>query len=73
MRGMTERDRAARIVAELGALRLRVGIPDSLGIRGVRVADIPELAVHAANDACLVTNPRRVQRGDIEAIFGDAL
>ena len=73
MRGMTERERAKRIVEALRGLRNRVGVLDSLGAHGVRGADIPELAVHALEDACLVTNPRRANKADIQAIYGDAL
>jgi alcohol dehydrogenase class IV len=73
MRGMSERERAKRITEAIGALRNRVGIVDSLATRGVRTADIPELATHAINDACLVTNPRQVNIADIQAIYGDAL
>ena len=71
--GMTERERAKRIVEALRGLRNRVGVLDSLGAHGVRGADIPELAVHALEDACLVTNPRRANKADIQAIYGDAL
>lgn len=73
LRGMVERERARRITEALGALRNRVGIIDSLAAHGVRAADIPELTRHALNDACLVTNPRRANRADIQAIYGDAL
>ncbi len=73
MRGMTERERAKRIILALGALRERVGIIDSLASRGVRAADIPELATHALNDACMYTNPRRARIDDVKAIYGDAL
>lgn len=73
MRGMTERERAKRIILALGALRKRVGILDSLASRGVRAADIPELATHALNDACMYTNPRRARIDDVKAIYGDAL
>jgi len=73
MRGMTERERAKRIILALGALRKRVGILDSLASRGVRAADIPELATHALIDACMYTNPRRARIDDVKAIYGDAL
>lgn len=73
MRGMPEHERTKRIIGELGALRARVGVADSLASRGVRDADIPELAGHAIKDACLVTNPRHAKLGDIKAIYGDAL
>ena len=46
---------------------------DCLAKRGVRVADIPQLAVHAVKDACVVTNPRFVGKADIEVIYGEAL
>lgn len=73
VRGMTERERAKRLIGELAALRHRIGIVDSLAARGIRAADIPDLTVHAIKDACLVTNPRRAGSGDIDAIYGDAL
>jgi alcohol dehydrogenase class IV len=73
MRGMAAGERAKRIIAELGALRARVGITETLSARGVRSADIPELASHAIDDACVVTNPRRVNLADLKAIYGDAL
>ena len=73
LRGMTERERAKRITEALNGLRNRVGVVDSLASRGVRTADISELAVHALEDACLVTNPRRANSADIQAIYGDAL
>ncbi len=72
-RGMSERERAKQITEALNGLRNRVGVVDSLAARGVRTADISELAVHALEDACLVTNPRRANRADIQAIYGDAL
>jgi alcohol dehydrogenase class IV len=73
MRGMTEFERAKRITGALEALRIRVGVVDGLATRGVRGADIAELASHAIDDACLVTNPRRAKIGDLKAIYGDAL
>ena len=73
LRGMSERQRAARITAELGALRQRLGIADSLAARGVRSADIPDLARHAINDACIVTNPRRATVADVQAIYAEAI
>lgn len=73
MRGMTERERATRITAEISALRNRLGIVDSLATRGVRSSDIPDLAVHAIKDACIVTNPRHATIADVKAIYGEAI
>lgn len=73
MTGITERQRARRITDALSHLRSRLGIVNSLAQRGVRSVDIPELAFHALNDACLVTNPRHAQIDDIKVIYGEAM
>lgn len=73
MTGLTERQRARRITDALSHLRSRLGIVNSLAQRGVRSVDIPELAFHALNDACLVTNPRHAQIDDIKVIYGEAM
>lgn len=72
-RGMSESERAKRIIGGLSDLRRRVGIVDGLAARGVRSADIPDLAIHAINDACLVTNPRHVIQSDVKSIYADAI
>ncbi len=73
LRGMSERERAKRITDEIYALRCRLGVVDSLATRGVRSSDISELASHAINDACIVTNPRRASLADVQSIYGEAL
>ena len=72
-RGMSEAVVSAKITEFLASLRRRIGIVDGLAARGVRTADISELAFHAVKDACVVTNPRRVEHGDVKAIYGEAL
>jgi len=72
-RGMEAKTVAERITQSITDLRQRIGIHDGLGARGVRSADLSELAQHAIRDACVVTNPRRVSRADVEVIYGDAL
>lgn len=71
--GMSDTDSASRLSESLNQLRHRVGISGGLAERGVRIADVPQLAVHAIKDACIVTNPRRASLADIEAIYGEAL
>ena len=70
---MSEAVVSAKITEFLASLRRRIGIVDGLAARGVRTADISELAFHAVKDACVVTNPRRVEHGDVKAIYGEAL
>ena len=72
-RGMSEHELSRRITEALSSLRRRVGIVDALAARGVSETDIPQLTRHAINDACIVTNPRRVVVGDVKAIYGEAL
>ncbi|WP_153108814.1 alcohol dehydrogenase-like regulatory protein ErcA [Propionivibrio limicola] len=72
-RGLTDQECADRISGVLNQLRHRLGITGGLGQRGVRVADIEELAVHAIKDACLVTNPRHAGAADVKAIYGEAI
>ena len=72
-RGMEAKTVTARVTEALANLRRRVGIADGLAARGVRVADLPELARHAVKDACVFTNPRNVNTSDAQAIYGEAL
>lgn len=73
LRGMDDNRRARQLSDALNALRTRVGIVDSLAARGVRAADIPELAAHAVKDACIVTNPRYATLADVQAMYAEAL
>jgi len=73
VRGMSEPERAKRMTGELTALRHRLGIREGLAARGVRSADIAELAHHAIKDACIVTNPRHATLSDIQTIYGEAI
>lgn len=72
-RGLSPREMVGRITDAILARRTRLGVLGSLETRGVRAADIPELASHAVRDACLVTNPRRATVNDIKVIYGEAL
>ncbi len=71
--GLTEKQRATQVTAHLTGLRQSLGIMTQMRSCGVREADIPELARHAINDACLVTNPRRTTVADLKVIYGEAL
>jgi len=66
-------EKKAAILAEVMRLRKAVGIEQSLGQKGVQRTDIPELSQKAMDDPCIVTNPRRPVRRDIEVIFEEAL
>jgi alcohol dehydrogenase len=70
--GMTAAEKKAAILSRVNQFKKSAGITKTLGERGVRSADIPELAEKALNDACMVTNPRDPSRRDIEVVYEEA-
>jgi alcohol dehydrogenase class IV len=50
-----------------------VGVAPTLGRHGIHRSDVPELAEHAIQDVCAVTNPRRANRRDLEVLYEEAL
>lgn len=70
---LPEAARRDRLVAWLRDLGRRLGVDGSLTSYGVTRADVPDLAAHALEDACLVTNPRRPTRADLETLYERAL
>jgi alcohol dehydrogenase class IV len=61
------------LVAAIRDLRIAAGITRTFGLAGVTSETIPDLADKAMHDACMVTNPRRPTRRDIEEIYEHAL
>lgn len=61
------------IIEELIRLRKASGLDRRLGQIGVLRTYVPELARKAMEDPCMVTNPCRPARRDIEAIYEAAL
>jgi alcohol dehydrogenase class IV len=70
--GLPEKEQTNRITDGLSELRRRVGIQEGLTQRGVHLSDVPNLALHAYRDACLVTNPRQTSVDDIKTIYHEA-
>ena len=73
LRGMTASQRRGAILAAVDGLRVELGVQGTLAGRGVKGADVSRLAEQAMCDACLVTNPRRPNRRDLEVIYEEAL
>ncbi|GAB3116829.1 L-threonine dehydrogenase [Novispirillum itersonii] len=67
--GLSDADGAAVALAAIRRLSADIGIPAGLGELGLKEADIPVLAANALKDACGLTNPRRADQAEIEAIF----
>src|SRR5450432_3014071 len=66
-------DTAASFVDWLAALKARIGIPASLGSKGVTAQHVPQLVEIAVKDTCHQTNPKPVSAADFERIFQGAL
>lgn len=71
--GRSDHDVCEDLVSAIDELRERVGLAAPLARCGVRRSDIPDLALHAMEDPCLVTNPRPASRRDLEVILEEAL
>lgn len=71
--GMVAHEKKQAILTEVTRLKRSAGISKTLGDRGTRMSDIPELAEKALNDPCIVTNPRQLNKRDIEVIYEQAL
>lgn len=71
--GRTAREAESAVLTRIRSLKEVVGIHSSLGARGVKASDIPELARNAIKDPCMVTNPRMPNIRDIEVVYAEAL
>jgi alcohol dehydrogenase class IV len=70
---IADKDILQKILKSIRGLKKNIGIEASLGMRGARKTDIPELAGKAMKDPCMVTNPRVPTLRDIEVIYEEAL
>jgi len=73
LRGTTPAHALRRIFDFIRDFKRAAGVTGTLADCGVATADIPDLADNAMADACIVTNPRRPSRADIETIYAEAL
>ncbi|HEX8961451.1 MAG TPA: alcohol dehydrogenase-like regulatory protein ErcA [Rhodocyclaceae bacterium] len=73
MGGLRGDQRRDAFIAWVRDLRLTCGIDAGLEARGVRAADVSDLAHFAAHDPCIFTNPRRATQADIRVIYEEAL
>jgi alcohol dehydrogenase class IV len=64
---------ATSLVEWLAALKVRIGIPATLGSKGITRDHIARLVDIAINDICHQTNPKKVSAADFERIFTQAL
>ncbi|MBN2752229.1 MAG: iron-containing alcohol dehydrogenase, partial [Rhodospirillaceae bacterium] len=73
LRGCNEAQILRRIFDLIQDFKREAGVIGTLSSCGVKASDIQDLADNAITDACIVTNPRRPERADIETIYAEAL
>ncbi|HHD2752203.1 TPA: L-threonine dehydrogenase [Clostridium perfringens] len=71
--GLTDEQGADLCIDMIKSLSQTVGIPDGLGVLGVKESDFETLATNALNDACALTNPRKGNLEEVIAIFKKAM
>lgn len=54
-------------------LKHDVGLIEGLASSGVNLSDIPILSAKAIKDPCILTNPRRSNKRDVEVVYEEAL
>lgn len=70
MAGPTVRKRLMTLVIEL---KRQVGLGSRLSPFGVHISDIPILSHNALLDPCILTNPRKSSKRDVEVVYEEAL
>ena len=71
--GKTQKEIKKALFDYIHGLRHHLGISKSLELVNVKKYDIPDLSKKALNDACILTNPRKANKRDIETIYEEAL
>ncbi|MDM0554464.1 L-threonine dehydrogenase [Clostridium perfringens] len=71
--GLTDEQGADLCIDMIKSLSQTIGIPEGLGLLGVKESDFETLATNALNDACSLTNPRKGNLEEVIAIFKKAM
>ncbi|HAT4166709.1 TPA: L-threonine dehydrogenase [Clostridium perfringens] len=71
--GLIDEQGADLCIDMIKSLSQTIGIPEGLGVLGVKESDFETLATNALNDACSLTNPRKGNLEEVIAIFKKAM
>ncbi len=72
LRGLNSAEIRQRLMARVIGLKSDVGLTQGLAESGVSLSDIPVLSRKALSDPCIVTNPRKSNQRDVEAVYEEA-
>lgn len=70
---LTDEQGADLCIDMIKSLSQTIGVPEGLGVLGVKESDFETLATNALNDACSLTNPRKGNLEEVIAIFKKAM
>jgi DNA-binding NtrC family response regulator len=73
LRGMTSSAKKNALLEKVREIKRAAGLDLVLNRLGVRRSDLPLLSANALRDPCMMTNPRRPNRRDIEVIYEESL
>jgi len=72
-RGLSNPQVKQRLLAGVRHLKSQVGLTQRLKEAGVSGSDIPILSGKALKDPCILTNPRKSNKRDVEVVYEEAL
>ncbi|WP_372831346.1 alcohol dehydrogenase-like regulatory protein ErcA [Pontibacterium sp.] len=72
-RGLGPTEIKARLMSAVIELKRDVGLSQKLAENGVGLSDIPVLSDKAMKDPCILTNPRKSSKRDVEVVYEEAL
>ncbi|MDO6562118.1 alcohol dehydrogenase-like regulatory protein ErcA [Amphritea sp. 1_MG-2023] len=72
-RGMSNQMVHKRLQDRVIQLKHDVGLVEGLASSGVNLSDIPTLSAKAIRDPCILTNPRKSNKRDVEVVYEEAL
>jgi alcohol dehydrogenase class IV len=73
LRGMTSSAKKNALLEKVREIKRAAGLDLVLNRLGVSRSDLPLLSANALRDPCMMTNPRRPNRRDIEVIYEESL
>lgn len=72
-RGMLPKQVKQAMLKKIGDMKMELGLLHKLQDKGVKYSDISLLSSKAIKDACIITNPRKADKRDLEVIYEEAL
>ncbi len=71
--GMGSKEKKTTLLEKVRAIKRAAGLDLALGRLGVHRTDLSSLSEKALKDPCMVTNPRKANRRDIEVLYEESL